>query len=207
MIDLKQIIDPQSTVLLVIDMQNDFCHPEGVCALSVSDVTSTVVMLPSLIKLIDNARRANVKIILIRTTYDEWTVSNTMKLLPRYEEWSNKLCLAGTWGVEFFGVSPKPEDYVITKHRNSAFIGTSLDLVLRSIGVKTIIVTGVSTHICVECTIRDGFQYGYFPILASDCTETGSSDERVLRSAFERIDGRWGKVVTSEEIAKAWGLT
>ncbi len=204
--DLGQFIDPQKTALLVIDMQNDFCHPNGVSAQHGFDVSSIEAMLPSMIRLIENARRIGLKIIFIRTTHDDWTDSNAIKSLPRYQVWSNKLCRPGTWGAEYYGVSPEPDDFVITKHRNSAFINTSLDLVLRSIGMKTIIVTGVTTHVCVESTVRDGFQYDYFPIVPSDCTATGNSDPQVLKSTLDRIDGRWGKVVTAEEIAQVWGL-
>ncbi|MBW7959560.1 MAG: cysteine hydrolase [Candidatus Promineofilum sp.] len=203
---LEQIVDPKETALLIIDMQNDYCHVDGACGRAGSDASSVKAIVSPLNSLIENARRVNLKIIFIRTIHDEWTDSSAIRSLPRYEEWSNELCRPDTWGAEFFGVLPQPGDYVITKHRNSAFINTSLDLVLRSIGMKTIIVTGVSTHICVECTVRDGFQYDYFPVVPADCTDSGRSDVQVLNSALNRIDGRWGKVVTSGEIAQAWGL-
>jgi len=202
---LRQFIDPHKTALLIVDMQNDFCHPNGVSAQNGFSVSSIEVMLPSMIRLIEKARRVDLKIIFIRTTHDDWTDSSAIKSLPRYQKWSSQLCRPGTWGAEFFGVSPEPNDYVVTKHRNSAFINTPLDLVLRSIGMKTIIVMGVTTHVCVESTIRDGFQYDYFPIVPSDCTATGSADPQVLKSTLDRIDGRWGKVVTTEEILRVWG--
>ena len=206
MSDLKQLVDPQKTALLIIDMQNDYCHMEGACGRAGSDTSSVGAIVSPLNNLIENARRVNLKIIFVRTIHDEWTDSSAIRSLPRDEEWSNELCRPDTWGAEFFGVSPQRGDYIITKHRNSAFINTSLDLVLRSIGMKTIIVTGVSIHICVECTVRDGFQYDYFPIVPADCTDSGRSDSQILDSALDRIDGRWGKVVTSSEIVQAWGL-
>ncbi|MFQ5855418.1 MAG: cysteine hydrolase family protein [Anaerolineae bacterium] len=200
MIELTEKIHPRHTVLIVVDMQNDYCHPEGALAHNGTDVSSTQAMLPRLVALIEAARQAGTKIIFIRTTHDEWTDSPARKELPRLR--SMPVCRTGTWGSEFYGVSPGPDDYVITKHRYSAFLDTSLDLVLRSVGARTLIVTGVSTHTCVDCTARDGFQRDYFIVVPDDCTATYSP--RVQKATLANLERHYGDVTTSNEIVGAW---
>ncbi len=197
---LAQKVHPRHAALLVVDMQNDYCHSDGALARNGTDVSSTEAMLPRLVALIEAARQAGAKVIFIRTTHDEWTDSPARKSLPRLR--SMPVCRTGTWGTEFYGVSPGPDDYVITKHRYSAFLGTSLDLVLRSIGTQTLIVTGVSTHTCVDCTARDGFQRDYFTVVPADCTATYSA--QVQEATLVNLERHYGHVTTSDEIVRAW---
>lgn len=200
MTDLVEKIRPRHTVLLVVDMQNDYCHPEGALARNGTDGSSTKIMLPNLLSLIEAARRAGVKVIFIQTTHDEWTESRVRKNLPRLR--TMPLCRTGTWGAEFFEVAPQEIDYIVTKHRYNAFLNTSLDLVLRSIGTQTLIVTGVSTHTCVDCTAREGFQRDYFIVVAADCTATYSP--QVQEATLANLERHYGDVVTSRDILRAW---
>jgi ureidoacrylate peracid hydrolase len=83
----------------------------------------------------------------------------------------------GTWGAApVDGVEPREGDFVIEKSRMSAFNGTQLDPLLRGLGIETIIVTGVWTNMAVEHTCRDGADYGYNVVLATDGTSTISEE-------------------------------
>ncbi|MGH7089757.1 MAG: cysteine hydrolase family protein, partial [Stellaceae bacterium] len=78
------------------------------------------------------------------------------------------ICRAESWGAEFYAVAPAAEDRVVIKHRYDAFFGTDLDLILRTRQVDTVILTGVTTNVCVESTARQAFFHGYRLVLAAD---------------------------------------
>ncbi|MBI2304706.1 MAG: cysteine hydrolase [Chloroflexi bacterium] len=199
---LEEKVHPKDSVVLVIDMQNDFCHENGVEAKAGSDVSMAQEMAPRLVAFLHAVRQAKVPIIFVRVTRDEWSRS------PIWEDAMEKrglleppLCWEGTWGAEFYGpVQPQPGDRVMTKHRNSCFIGTELDLILRSRGIKNIILTGVATSGCVRSTARDGYQMNYYVVFVGDCCATSSvrAHEETLRSAW------YAEVVTAKDLGAIW---
>jgi ureidoacrylate peracid hydrolase len=199
---LEQQVDPRHTALLVIDMQNDFCHPDGLAARAGNDVSDIAAMLPRLQQLIASARAAGVRLIHVCQTHDDWNDSAPRRALPRYKTFYP--CRAGSWGAEFWGVVPSADDYVLTKHRQSAFVGTPLDLVLRSTGVESLVLTGTNTHVCVDCTARDGFQRDYYVTVVADCTATGTSDPQLQQTALANHNGRYGRVAAFEELMQVW---
>jgi len=78
-------------------------------------------------------------------------------------------CVDGTWGHSFVdGLEPEPGEPIIRKHRSSGFVGTNLDLVLRSNRVETVVVVGVMSEGCVESTARDAAFHDYYVVLTSD---------------------------------------
>lgn len=202
MTELAEKIHPKHTVLLVVDMQNDYCHPEGALARHSSGISSIEVMVPRLIALIEAARQAGTKIIFVQTTHDEWTDSPARNALQRFK--SMYICRTGSWGAEFYGVSPQPDDHIVTKHRYSAFVNTSLNLTLRSMGVQTLVVTGVTTHVCVDCTVRDGFQRDYFIVVPADCTAT--FNPQLQEATLANMERYYGDVTASDEIAQVWNV-
>ena len=110
--------------------------------------------------------------------------------------------IEGTWGSEVLDeLEPGPNERQVIKYRPSAFIGTTLDLILRNRSIRAAVVIGVSTHNCVESTVRDLEQYGYYPVILSDCVSTSRQDlhEAGLLVMSARYD-----VVTSEELFKVW---
>ncbi len=199
---LAQQANPRHTALLVIDLQNDFCHPNGLAAQAGNDVSDIAAMLPRLEHLCADARAAQVPLIYVRQTHDDWNDSGPRRALPRYKTFYP--CLTGSWGAEFWGVTPGPDDYVLTKHRQSAFVGTSLDLVLRSRGIHTLLLAGTNTHVCVDCTARDGFQRDYYVIVVADCTATGTSIAQQQQAALANHAGRYGWVSTADELQQVW---
>jgi len=91
---------------------------------------------------------------------------------------------------------------IVSKHRYGAFEGTDLDLVLRSRGIRTVIMTGVATNVCVETTARQAFLKDYYVVFASDCSATFS--QAAHDATLHNIDQFFGEVVTSEQIMACW---
>jgi ureidoacrylate peracid hydrolase len=193
-----------NTALLVVDVQNDFCHNQGVFSKYKSAALDHVEQAVSnLSALIENCRESNLPIIFIRTTHSDWT--NSPSWLKRMEGAGEKMriCAPDGWGSNFYNVAPKEGDCIVTKHRYSAFIGTDLDLILGSKGIKNILVTGVATNVCVESTARDGYHRDYNVILIEDCC--GAYDNTEHAATLNNISKFFGTVTTAETLIATLG--
>lgn len=200
-LSLEERIDPKHGILVVVDMQNDFCHPEGAACKRGRDMAFVQDMIPQLIRLIESAREHNFPICFVRTSGNPWTNS------PVWIEFKNPellACAEGTWGAEFHaGLEPLPGDMVVTKHRYSAFIGTDLDMLLRARGVKSLLVTGVGTGMCVFHTLTVGFMLDYYITLVEDCCATTYGPE-AHNEAVALVKKHYGRIASSAEIMNIW---
>lgn len=195
---------PEHTALIVVDVQNDFCHPEGVSARKGHDVSAAVEMVPRLDALLSAARDAGTTVVFIQTTHDltvdspVWNTRMGDVDTPAYDP----NCRTGTWGAEFYGVAPTDEEIVVVKHRYSAFAGTDLDMVLRTAGIKTILLTGVATNVCVESTLRDGLFLDYNVALVEDCS--AAYESHLHEGTVTNVRGMFGAVLRGDEVAAMW---
>lgn len=198
-------IDPATTAFVIVDVQNDFCHPEGLCGRLGDDVHVTEPMVRNIGRLLAAARAADMLVVFVRTTYDVPVLSAA--LAEQYERrgFPDSVCLEGTMGADFVdGIRPsgRPNEIVVTKHRYSAFWGSNIDLVLRANGIRTLVMTGISTDICVESTARDAFFRDYHIVVAGDAA---SSFSKTRHDATLGVLGRaFGDVVDAERIADTW---
>lgn len=111
-------------------------------------------------------------------------------------------CVSGSWGAAFYRVSPEDGDLVLEKHRHSAFIGTGLDQALRDRGIRTVVVAGVQTHVCVESTLRDASARGYYVVVPGDCV--GSFDRDLHDKTLRCVAMHFGEVVESADLVARW---
>jgi ureidoacrylate peracid hydrolase len=182
---LEERFGPDSCALLVVDMQNDFCHSEGFLARRGIDLGPTQAMAATLVDLIEVAREAGLPVIYTVNAHDEWTDSQTWT--RRHKAAGATLCRPGSWGAAFYAVSPRDDERVIAKHRYDAFLGTDLDLVLRTRGIRTLILTGVATNVCVETTAREAYCRDYHVVLVDDCLAAATPEEhRTTLATLER---------------------
>jgi ureidoacrylate peracid hydrolase len=105
---------------------------------------------------------------------------------------------------DFHEIVPAEGELVIPKYRYSGFVSTYLDQYLRAAGIKTLVIMGLATNVCVESTIRDGFMRGYAIVVPADMTE-GTSPE-AKEWSLKTIDTFFGEVVDSEELLKCWAF-
>lgn len=198
-------VDPASTALVVIDVQNDFTLPQGICGQVGDDISPVAPMIARLKALIESARSAGVLIVFVRTIYDEPVLSPTLAEQYLRRGYPNSICLTGTRGAEFHdGIAPRdvPNEILITKHRYSAFWGSPIDLVLRTNAIRTVVLTGVATEVCVESTARDAFFKDYQVVVPEDCVGCYSEDRQ--KAALVVIARSFGVVTASSDVVAVW---
>lgn len=211
-LSLPQKLDPRHTAVVVIDVQNDFCHPKGAVAVHAGKVSqghNREVMQRQLPPLLEAARRAGALLVFVRMINDPVYQSppNAERLIKLGIY--GKGLMEGTWGAEYWeameGLGPRQgntREFEVEKHRYSAFIGTNLDQLLRSHGIKTLVYTGLATSGCVESTARDGLFFDYYGVMASDCVSDGSAENH--NASLRKYRGSFGEVMTSQEIMGLW---
>lgn len=113
------------------------------------------------------------------------------------------MCRPGSWEGDFYGnVRPEAGDPIVTKHRYSAFHNTDLDTILRSNGVRTIIITGVVSNVCVETTAREGFVRDYYVVLPCDGAAAYSIADH--EATLSNVDRFFGEVSSIEDLSAIW---
>jgi ureidoacrylate peracid hydrolase len=199
---LSEQTDPKVAALLVVDMQNDFCHPQGVSGKRRRQQTMTIEMAPRLEAFIKVCRSVGMPVMFVNTIHYPWTDSPSwVRRLDR--DGGDSVCRPGTWGAEFYaGIQPEEGEIIITKHRYSAFLGTNLDLVLRSRGIRSLLISGVGTNVCVESTLRDGYMRDYYIVLLEDCV--GATDRELHEATLKNVRLHFGVVSNSNEVRNLW---
>jgi nicotinamidase-related amidase len=204
-LNLPERLDPARTALLIVDVQNDFIESDGVCGKEGNDLSSARPMIERLRDLIECARKTEVLIVYIQAIYDEPALGRPLAEQYARRGFHNSMCLSGTSGAEFVAeVTPSglPNEIVVKKHRFSPFGGSDIDLVLRSNGIKTVVITGIVTEVCVESTARDAFFRDYYVVEASDCVSSYSAErDAASKTALLRS---FGRIVPSDEISAVW---
>jgi len=151
----KVEISSKETALIIVDMQNDFAHPDGKLF-----VPSARNIIPKIKELLDRARAAGVKVI--------YTQDWHMKDDPEFKIWGEH-AVANTWGAEIVEeLKPLESDILIKKLRYDAFFGTPLDHILRIYGIRNLIITGTVANICVLHTAGSAALLGYKVIVPID---------------------------------------
>jgi ureidoacrylate peracid hydrolase len=192
--------DLQRAALLLVDLQNDFCHPRGAWGSVAPDPTIADV-LARIQQLLPLVRRAGLPILHLRTVHNEWTVSDLVR-----QVWSTAgvgpVCWEGSWGWEFFELQPDPADRIVAKFRPSGFLETDLEITLRAKQVGTLLLAGLATPGGLFETAYDAVGRDHPVVLLDDCIAGATPEEReALAAAFTRY---WGQRTTSAILAGAW---
>ncbi|MNC28336.1 Peroxyureidoacrylate/ureidoacrylate amidohydrolase RutB [compost metagenome] len=197
---LEHLLAGTRPALVIVDVQNDYCHPEGALGLEGCDVSGVKEMMPRLHGLLGAVREEGIPVIFIQTFHEDATDSEAW--VTRSSGRSAQVCRKGSWGAEFFEIAPRDGEIVVNKHRYSAFVNTRLDSVLRTLKIDTLLVTGVSTNVCVESTARDGFMLDYHIVLVED--DCASYSREAHEMTLTNIHGYFGTVTASGELMDIW---
>lgn len=186
---------------MVVDMQNDFCSPEGQYASVGRDVTALTAVVPAVRRVIELAREHDVPVIYTKLVYDDdhGAIEARHALKPARWTDSGRRLISGTWGAEIVDeVKPAPNDLVIQKHSYSAFEGTNLEHELNVRGITTLAMCGVVTYACVLSSMFSAFDKGFDVCLVSDAS--GSWKPTLGESSSEIVELLLGAVVETSQL-------
>ncbi|MCR6691763.1 MAG: cysteine hydrolase [archaeon YNP-LCB-003-016] len=170
------------SAIVVIDMAKDFVYGSLKCERALR-------IIPNLKRLIEEARRLGVPIIYVNDSH--LPVDFEMKLWGEHS-------MKGSEGSKVIDeIAPEKGDYVLEKRVYSAFYETGLDPLLRSLGVDTVILTGLHTNICVRHTAADAFFRGYKIIVPSDAVEAFTEKDHI--EGLEYLKRIYGAEITDVE--------
>lgn len=179
--------DPAQTAVIVVDMQNDFGTKGGMFDQAGIDISIIQRAVAPTARVLATARKANIKIVYLKMAYrpdlsdlgrpgspnrriheQVMHVGTTMRA-PNGA--GSRILVRDTWNSDIVNeLKPGSADTIIYKTRFSGFYETELDSKLKGMGVRYLIVTGCTTSVCVESTIRDAMFRDYSPVLLEDCT-------------------------------------
>lgn len=182
---------------MVVDMQNDFCAEGGFLQREKNySVDFTAGVAERIARVLKTARAAGVTVVWIRSAYD------FKYLTPAHQakRGTEGCCLEGTWGAEFYRLSPENGEPVFTKHDFSAFTNPDLDPWLRDHGVETVVGVGVATNVCVDTTLRDAFGHGYHVAILDDCV--GSNNQAGHDGTLATLRTNFGVVADSADFVR-----
>ena len=178
---MKSDITPYNPALLVVDVQNGFVSKGGSYDLLGIKISNYQQIIPKLKELIAICKKYDVPIFYtqaVRELSGIDLLTKTHRILPKSREERIKkrpICVRGTWDAKIIDeVKPTNKDHVVIKRRDSAFQDTETEVWLNSLNVNTLIFCGIDTSICVESSLRDGFNKGYDVILISDATASAN---------------------------------
>ncbi|HSF00998.1 MAG TPA: cysteine hydrolase [Nitrososphaeraceae archaeon] len=202
---MKSDIMTYQPALLVIDVQNGFMSKGGSYDLLGMKISNYQHIIPKLKELISICRTYNVPIFYTQAVRESSGIdllTKTHRILPKSREERIKkrpICVRGTWDAKIVDeVKPTSKDHVVIKRRDSAFQDTETEVWLNSLKVNTLIFCGIDTSICVETSLRDGFNKGYDVILISDAT--ASANIRHYKTTIEHVKEYYGLVMKVKEI-------
>ncbi|MGD1835424.1 MAG: cysteine hydrolase family protein [Nitrososphaeraceae archaeon] len=193
--------------LIVIDVQNGFVSRNGSYDLLGLNITNYQKVIPKIKNLVSLCRNLKIPIFYTQAVREGSGIdllTKTHKILPKSRSERIKrrpICVRGTWDARIIDeIKPSQKDHVVIKRRDSAFQDTETEVWLRSLNVNTLIFCGIDTSICVETSLRDGFNRGYDVILVSDCT--ASNNSRHYQTTIEHVKEYYGIVMTMKEVIK-----
>jgi ureidoacrylate peracid hydrolase len=208
-------IDREKTAVLLVDMQNAFASKGGLLDLAGVDVKPAAHAVAKARAIADAARAVGIPVIYLVMGYaaDQSNAGGEDSPNPRKElalclmrerpELRGKLLTYGTWDFAIVdALTPHPGELVITKPRYSGFIDTPLDAELRNRGIRTLLMAGIASNVCVESTLRDAYFHEYWPVMIEDATMPAGSPE-IQRATVYNVATFFGWVSTAAEVGAA----
>lgn len=202
---IEELVDPHRAALLIIDIQNDYVSKGGLLDRLGYDISMMEPIVEVTRSLIDGARAVGVPVFYVQDT----RLPNSRSEGGPFLRFITEKCglppdvtLQGSWGWEFAErIKPEAGDVVVPKFREGGFVGTSLDLMLRSNDIETVVMVGDVTQGCLESTARDALLHNYYVVIVRDGV---ASHLHALHEASLMIMETKFDVVPSEEVLRIW---
>jgi nicotinamidase-related amidase len=189
---MSTTLNAETTALIVVDMQNGFCKPDG----SLYAPGSEMAIEP-IESLIEQARTAGTQVVYTQDVHPPMQF-NDAHYYDEFEQWGEHV-LEGSWEADIVNELPiRPADHVVEKHTYDAFYQTELDGWLSARAINNLVICGTLANVCVLHTAGSAGLRDYRPILISDCIGAIEADHREF--ALEHADWLFGEVTTSDEL-------
>ena len=197
-------LDPRRVAVIVIDAQNDFASPGGMFDNAGIDIRGIVAATRTTRPVLAAARAAGIPVVYLnmqhapdlsdagppegphRVKHRPLALGDTVAAPDGSR---SRILIRDTWNTEnVLELAPQAGDVVVSKHRYSGFFETELDEVLRGLAVTHLLVTGCTTSVCVESTVRDATFRNYTCVVLEDCTSeplgTHEASLKVIETLF-----------------------
>jgi ureidoacrylate peracid hydrolase len=195
--------------LVVVDMQNGFVSKGGSYDKIGYNTALYREVIPKIKDSIEFCRSMGIPVFYTEAVKEESGIdilTNVHNILPksRQERLKVPICVRGTWdGLTIDELKPNKKDPVVIKRRDSAFQDTDFRIMLQSQSINFLIFTGIDTSICVETSLREGFNIGYDVAIISDATASGN--KRHYETTLERVRDYYGIVMDTEKFKEVIG--
>jgi len=208
---MEELVDPQHSLLLVVDMQNAMISTEGICTRTDKSVdpdpdkhtvrTACGDQVKNIQKILKAARKAGLPVayakMIHQTKSGEILAAGSQRWWTRNMEWMHNI-QEGTWDAQVVDeLAPQEGDIVIEKTRGNIFYNTDFDDLLKERGIKSIILTGTATCGCVMMSANGAVEHGYYAVYVKDCLD--QQDDPVFKW-LEKSMPMYG----SEDIIAVW---
>ena len=186
-------IEPESTAVIAIDMQNAFVAESGAY-----ETPPARDMLDRFESIIGFARENELPVIWTQSDHSAPHSGLILQKFPTIRE--DRVLWKDEPSFELYPDMTQPieGEHRVVKHKYDAFFETDLDAILRNLGVKTVVVIGTATNVCCESTARSAFFRDYQVALIADCT--ASFDESMHEATLKTIDMFFGRVMSTDEV-------
>ncbi|MFB6295641.1 MAG: cysteine hydrolase family protein [Halobacteriales archaeon] len=186
-------LDPDSTAVVVVDMQNGFCHPDGSLYAPASEDAIDPVN-----DVIETAREAGARVVFTRDVHPEEQFADA-HYYDEFARWGEHV-VEGSWDAELVdGLAVDPGDHVVEKHTYDAFHNTELEGWLDARGVDDLLVCGTLANVCVLHTAGSAGLRDFRPVLVTDAV--GYIEEAHREYALEHADWLFGETVERDDVA------
>lgn len=199
---VEVILQPRETALIIIDMQNGYCSPNGGLARGGADIRNQASIVPRVVELVRACRAAGVTIIWVTQEHYQEDVTRKRHRIPSHLDKRGVFpALRRTPDAELVAeLQPEmlPTDERVIKHRMSSFYSTTLDAKLQMLGITTLIICGVATNVCVESTVRDAYFRDYDILVVRDCVASSFPD--LHAATLKNVDIYFGRAVALSDM-------
>lgn len=202
-------LEPERTALMVIDMQRDFCDAYGYMHQRGEDISPARAIVPRIQSVLEVARGLGMTCIFTReghrSNLADLPESKRLKTARYGAEIGSRgplgrLLIRSEGGWDFIDdLKPADDDVVIDKAGTGSFHGTDLDSVLRNLGIDNLILTGVTTGVCVSSTAREAADRGYGVLVLEDCCAEPDPENHAMAIRLLQIEGGYLATVSSSD--------
>ena len=180
-------MNPSETALVLIEYQNDFTSDGGALHGAVKGVMESTNMLANTVETVKKAREMGLTVIYAPISFAKGyrEITNHPYGILKGVVDSNAF-VKGTWGVDIVDVLKPAEGDIIVEGKRGldTFASTNLDFILRSRGIRNVVLGGFLTNCCVESTMRSAYEKGFNVVTLKDCTAATSEAEQQAATSF-----------------------